>query len=124
MAITTGALKYLAGLITGTGTIFDATNAKLGVGNGTTAFAVGQTDLAGASKLRKGMDAGYPKVAGSAVTFRATFLPAEANFAWNEWGIFNAATGGVMLNRTVETNGSKLSNQTWIQEVTINFTTA
>ena len=46
----------------------------------------------------------------------------EANFAWNEWGIFNAATGGVMLNRVVESNGTKQNNQTWILDISVTFT--
>jgi hypothetical protein len=84
-------------------TTFNNANAALGVGNGTTAFAVGQTDLQGASKLRKGMDATYPSVAGSVITFRSTFQTGEANFAWEEVGIFNSATAatGTMLSRSI-----------------------
>lgn len=124
MAITNAALSYLAGCIVGTGTHFDAANSYVGVGNGVTAFAVGQTDLVGANKYRQKVDAGYPVVAGPKVTFKATFAPAVANFAWEEWGIFNASSGGVMLNRTAESNSTKLSNQTWILEVDVTFVTA
>ena len=123
MAITTAALNFIAGAITGTGTMFNNANARIGVGDGTAAFAAGQTDLVGANKLRKGMDVGYPTVAGPVVTFRSTFAPSEANFAWNEWGVFNASSAGTMLSRLVQTNGTKLPNQTWILEVTITFTT-
>jgi hypothetical protein len=105
----------------GLGTPFNAANTRLGVGNGTTAFAVGQTDLQGASKLRKALDTGYPSVNGNTIALRTTFAQGEANFAWNEWGIFNAATGGVMLNRVVESNGTKQNNQTWILDVSITF---
>ena len=121
MALTTAGIKFLSQAAIGQGTVFNNANARLGVGNGTTAFAIGQTDLQGASKLRKAMDAGYPTVTAPKVTFKSTFAQSEANFAWNEWGIFNAATGGVMLNRVVESNGTKQSNQTWVLEVEITF---
>lgn len=121
MALTTAGINFLSQAAIGQGTPFNATNARIGVGNGTTAFAVGQTDLQGASKLRKGMDSGYPTITAPKVTFKSTFAQSEANFAWNEWGIFNAATGGVMLNRVVESNGTKQSNQTWVLEVEITF---
>ena len=121
MALTTAGINFLSQAAIGQGTPFSAANARLGVGNGSTAFAVGQTDLQGSSKLRKVMDAGYPVVAAPKITFKSTFAPAEANFSWNEWGIFNAASGGVMLNRVVESNGTKQSNQTWILEVDVTF---
>lgn len=121
MALTTAGINFLSQAAIGQGTFFNAANARLGVGNGTTAFAVGQTDLQGTSKLRKAMDAGYPTVAAPVITFKSTFAQSEANFAWTEWGVFNAATGGVMLNRVVESNGTKQSNQTWVLEVAITF---
>lgn len=121
MALTTAGINYLAQAAIGQGIPFSEANARIGVGNGTNAFAVGQTDLMGSSKLRKGMDAGYPVVAAPVITFKSTFAKSEANFAWNEWGVFNAATGGVMLNRVVESNGTKQANQTWVMEVAITF---
>lgn len=121
MALTTAGINYLAQAAIGQGTPFNNVNARIGVGNGTAAFAVGQTDLLGTSKLRKGMDAGYPTINAPVVTFKSTFAKSEANFAWNEWGVFNAASGGVMLNRVVESNGTKQSNQTWVMEVAITF---
>jgi hypothetical protein len=121
MALTTTGINHIANSIVGQATAFNAANARLGVGNGTAAFAASQNDLQGTSKLRKAMDSGYPSVYAPVVTFKSTFKPDEANFAWNEWGIFNAATGGVMLNRVVESNGTKQSNQTWVLEVAITF---
>ena len=121
MALTTAGINFLSQAAIGQGVPFSASNARLGVGNGTTAFATSQTDLQGSSKIRKGMDSGYPIIAPPKVTFKTTFSPNEANFSWNEWGIFNAATGGVMLNRVVESNGTKQSNQTWVLEVEITF---
>ena len=122
MAITTAGINFLSQAAIGQGTVFNASNARLGVGNGTTAFAISQTDLQGSSKFRKGMDAGYPNITAPTVIFKSTFSQSEANFDWREWGIFNAATGGVMLNRVVESNGTKQNNQTWVLEVAITFT--
>lgn len=121
MALTTAGINFLAQAAIGQGTVFSNTNARIGVGNGNAAFAASQTDLVGSSKVRKGMDAGYPTITPPVVTFKSTFAQSEANFAWTEWGIFNAATGGVMLNRVVESNGTKQSNQTWVLEVAITF---
>lgn len=119
MPITTAGINFLAQAALGQGTPFNADNARLGVGNGDGTFTVGQTDLQGDSKIRKAMDVGYPQIVTPAITFKSTFEPEEANFSWNEWGIFNAETGGVMLNRVVESNGTKQNNQTWVLEVTI-----
>lgn len=121
MALTTAGIRYLAQAAIGQGTPFNNANARIGVGNGSNAFAVGQTDLQGASKFRKAMDSGYPTITPPVITFKSTFAQSEANFPWNEWGIFNADTGGVMLNRVVESNGTKQSNQTWVLEVAITF---
>ena len=122
MALTAAGINAISQAIIGQGTFFDTTNARLGVGDGIAAFDASQTDLQGANKIRKAMDAGYPTVEAPVVTFKSTFLPAEANFAWNEWGIFNAASGGAMLNRVIESNGTKQNNQTWVLEVEITFT--
>lgn len=122
MALTTAGINHIAEALVGKGVWFNGANAHIGVGDGTTPFAISQTNLIGSSKLRKGMDPDYPIVAAPTLTFKSTFAKSEANFAWNEWGIFNAATGGVMLNRVVESNGTKQPNQTWIMEVAITFT--
>lgn len=121
MALTNAGLNFMAGAVLGQGTPFNATNAYIGVGDGQAAFSAGQTDLAGTNKFRKGMDDGMPLLNAPSVTFRSTFGADEANFSWHEWGVFNAATGGIMLNRVVESNGTKQGNQTWILEVEITF---
>lgn len=122
MALTTAGINFISQAVLGLGTPFNANNAYLGVGDGTGAFAAAQVDLQGTNKIRKPMDIGYPMIDAPVVTFKSTFRPEEANFDWHEWGVFNAATGGVMLNRVVESNGTKQSNQTWILEVSITFT--
>jgi len=103
----------------GSPTFFDNANAYIGVGNGTTAFEKTQTDLVGANKVRKKVDADYPIRSANAIDFRATYGANDANFDWEEWGVFNASTGGVMLNRKVENLGTKASGSIWVLTVTI-----
>lgn len=129
MAITDAGRNHMVqATIGGAVTAFNNANSYIGVGNSTTAFAAGQTDLqaaAGATnQLRKAMDATYPSGATNVIQFRSTFAVGDANFAWNEWGVFNAASGGTMLNRKVESLGTKTNTQTWQFTVTLTFTTA
>jgi hypothetical protein len=109
-------------------TYFSNARAAIGVGDSTTAAAATQTDLqASSNKLRKAMDATYPShsdgtTSGAAsISFRSTFGTSDANFAWQEWGVFNSATAatGRMLNRKVESNGTKASGSTWTFTVTL-----
>ncbi|TDD11855.1 hypothetical protein [Nonomuraea diastatica] len=108
-------------------TAFDAANARIGVGDGVAAVDPLQTDLQGTNTVRKGMDATYPQhtdgvdATAVVVTFRVTFSTAEANFVWNEWGIFNAASGGRMLNRKVESLGEKTSAASWVFTVQLSL---
>lgn len=96
----------------------------LGVGDSTTAFSAGQTDLqASTNKLRKALDGGYPSLATNVITLAATFATTEANFAWQEWATFNAASAGTMVNRKVESLGTKTSSQSWTLTVTLTLTT-
>lgn len=84
-------------------------NAGLGVGDSSAAFNATQTDLQGAvaptNKIRKAMDAGYPQVSTNTITWQATYLTTEANFVWEERGVFTAvpAGTGAMLSRQVTT---------------------
>lgn len=103
-------------------TYFNNTQAAIGAGDSNTAAAATQTNLQAASnKLRKAMDATYPQhtdatTSGAAsIVFRSTFTTSDANYAWQEWGIFNSATDAVgrMLNRKVESLGTKTSSATW-----------
>jgi hypothetical protein len=106
-------------------TPFNNANSFIGVGDSTTAFAVGQTDLqAATNKLRKAMDATYPTGAANVISWRSTFATTDANWAWQEWGVFNASTAGTMLNRKVESLGTKTNTQTWQFTVTLTFATA
>jgi len=121
MALVTAFRDYLAAkLVGGAAALYDNANAYIGVGNGTTAFSAAHTDLQGASKLRKAMDATYPQAASGVMTFRSTFATGDANFAWEEWGVFNASAAGTMMNRVVQNNGTKASTET--KQVTVTIT--
>jgi len=120
MSLTNAGRDFIAqAIVNDTPTFFDNTNAYLGIGDSTTAFDVTQTDLQSvANKTRKGMDAIYPQRTDNELTFKATFGSDEANYVWNEWGIFNASVGGTMLNRKVESPnlGTKSGGQ-WVLTV-------
>ena len=104
---------FITGNVAGINT-FNSTNAYLGVGSASTAFAATQTDLQeSTNKNRNGMEAGYPTVSNQTMTFRSLWAAASANYGWNEIGVFNAATGGTMLCRDVQDLGDKPSNQAW-----------
>lgn len=112
-------------------TYFNNAQAAIGVGDSTTAASNTQTNLqAATNKLRKAMDATYPQhtdTTGTAssltITLRSTYTTGEANFAWQEWGVFNSATDGVgrMLNRKVESLGTKTSAASWTLTITISL---
>lgn len=122
MALTNAGRDLIArALIGDVYTIFNNANSHIGVGDSTTAFAATQTDLqAPTNKLRKAMEATYPLRAANVLTFRSLFSTSEANFAWNEWAVFNALGAGDMLNRKVETLGTKTSAQSW--QLTVQLT--
>lgn len=126
MALTNTGINSIAQAVINDGTpvLFDAANARIGVGDSAAAFDKTQTDLqATTNNLRKAMDSGYPTRSNNALTFQATFGSTEANFSWNEWGIFNAEADGVMLSRKVENLGTK-NGGTWILTATVTFNTA
>lgn len=93
----------------------------IGVGSSTAdgASIFTQTDLqAATNKYRKVIDAGYPSRAAQTVTVRASFGTGEANFAWNEFGLFWGASGANMFSRKVQSLGTK-SGGTWILTATV-----
>lgn len=126
MALTNAARDLIAQALIGEAfTSFANANARIGVGDSSAAFGASQTDLqASTNKLRKAMEAAYPTRAGNALTFRSIFGTSEGNFAWNEWGVFNAASAGTMLNRIVASLGTKTSAQSWQLTVTVTVVAA
>lgn len=126
MAITnTGAILAAQCLMNDSATFLNSSNAHLGVGDSSTAFAASQTDLQAASnKVRKAMEATYPTRSSGALTFRSLFGTSDANFAWAEWGVFNASTSGTMFSRKVESLGTKTNTQSWQLTATITLAAA
>jgi hypothetical protein len=123
MALTNAGRDLIAADLIGEAvTEFNNANAHIGVGNGTAAFAATQTDLQGASKARKAMEATFPTRAANVLTFRSLFGTGDANFAWEEWAVFNASAAGTMLNRKVESLGTKTSAQSWQITATLTVT--
>ena len=115
-------------------TYYNNGNAKLAVGDSSTAFADTQTNVqAATNKLANAMDATYPLhtdstgTAGSkSIAFRSTFATTDANFQWNEWALINGALGGAntrMLNRAAGANllGTKTSAATWVLTATLSL---
>lgn len=112
-------LTLLAG---GAGTVYSNANAYLGVGDSSTAAAATQTALqAATNKAYQAMDASFPTYGTSQqIVFQSTFASGAANYAWNEFGAFNAAAGGgTMFNRLVSAQGTKTSGQSWTLKLTI-----
>lgn len=125
MALTTAGRNFIAAAIMNSGPpdFFDASNAYLGVGDSTDAFDAADTDLQAASnKDRQPMEATYPQIATNVLTFRSLWGTSEANFAWAEWGLFNADPGGTMLSRKVDALGTKTSAASWQLTATITVT--
>jgi hypothetical protein len=124
MPLTNAGRDHIATNVIGeTVTSFNNASAHIGVGSSPAAFAVTQTQLA-TQLMRRPMDATFPTRTGNTLTFRSTFGTEDANGAWEEWGVFNAATGGTLLNRRVETLGIKPSTQTWQFSVTLTINAA
>jgi len=115
---------FLSALCVSGQTLFSAANAYLCVGDSTTAFAASQTDLqAATNKVRVAITSGFPTYGTSQkATWKASFGSAVANWAWQEFAVANASTGGTILNRKVSVQGTKVAGQTW--DLTLEVTLA
>jgi uncharacterized cupin superfamily protein len=107
----------------GTPTKWDNSNARLGVGDSNTAESATQTGLqAATNKTFKAMDTGYPQRSNQTAEWRATFGSGDANYAWEEYTIVNAADdSGKNLNRKTASKGTKSSGETWTLSISITF---
>jgi hypothetical protein len=107
-------------------TAYTSGSAVIKVGNSTTAAASGDTDILGGSNAESAMDAGFPTVSITTATWKATYTSLVANFAWEEVAVKNAA-GAVsqavrILNRKVQSFGTKASGSTWTMTLTLTIT--
>ncbi len=129
--LTTAGLQRLTNLLIGAGGIaLTNTTARLGVGNSTTAAAVGQTDLqavaGAANRWFQPQDATYPTAVNGVVTLKSTFATGDGNFVWAEWGadigaatvVAGAVVSATLLNRAVQALGTKASGS-WVLTATI-----
>lgn len=98
---------------------YNAANAHIGVGSDATAVLEAQSDLLDPGAVRLSMESGYPQRVGGVMTFRALAGAGVANFAWQEFGIFNAAEDGVMLQRVVRDFGTKAAGQIWALQIQV-----
>src|SRR3990170_3141396 len=107
----------------GTPTKWDNANARLGVGDSNAAEAAAQTGLqAATNKTYKAMDATYPQRTNQTVEWRATFGSGDANYAWEEYTVVNAASDtGKNLNRKTASKGTKASGESWVLSLQITF---
>jgi len=106
-----------------TPTKWDSTNARLGVGDSATAADPTQTGLqAATNKTYIAMDGTYPQRSGQIAKWRSTFASDDANYAWEEYTVVNAATdAGVNLNRKCQAKGTKSVGESWTLELDITF---
>ena len=115
MALNAGMNMIWALVVGATNTIYGTTQAKMAVGNATTAANATQTALQATAggQATVAMVANYPTSKGETAKmyWKGEFATNIANFAWEEWAI----TNGVLLNRKVESLGTK-SGGTWSLE--------
>ncbi len=71
----------------------------MALGSGSTAAAAGDTSLGSQLGSREALDS--DTVSSNTITYTASFEASDATGAVTEAGIFNAASGGTMLCRTV-----------------------
>ena len=137
--LTTAGLIRIVNLITGGGgAAFNHAQSFCGVGDGSTAATVSDVDLAAAAgsthRWFQGTDSSNPSVTGTngVITCNTTYQSGDGNFAWNEWTlgvatgtitatsvIASVGTSPIMLNRKVQSLGTKASGAVWTLQATI-----
>ncbi|WP_433024708.1 hypothetical protein [Actinomycetospora sp. CA-053990] len=120
LLLTAGAGLIWSLVTGGAGTVLNSTNARVCVGDSSTAAAAGQTDLQGTNKFRQ-LVSGAPSLSTNQAVFTATVATGDANFAWNEAGIANASSGATLLNRFVQSFGTKTSASSWTLAITLSL---
>jgi hypothetical protein len=92
----------------------------MALGSGTTAAAAGQTDLVSILGSREALDS--TSASSNTITYVSSFEAGEATGAVTEAGIFNAASSGTMLCRTVFAVVNKAADDTMSVTWTITLT--
>lgn len=115
MALTNAGAIALAANAIGDGSVTNLAsgNAYLGVGDSTTAFSAAHTDLQASTNKLRSLCSSVSRASG-VLTFVTTYSTSQANWAWEEVGVFNAGpTGGTMYGRKVQSLGTKTSASSW-----------
>lgn len=118
-----------SGSAAGSNAIFNSTQSRIGVADGTTAAAAGDTDIqsSGSNKTWQ-VVSGAPSVSTNQIQFAASFGTSSANYAWNNFAVDNCGgssatsstrSGGTMLDHVVSSQGTKASGQTWNPTMTL-----
>ncbi len=129
IAIGNASVANTSGAAAGVYALLNNAQARVGVGDSTTAASAGQTGLQAATNVYYvGMDATYPTQSTNQFVCRATFTGTVANFSWQEFVIDNCngsnstattKSGGSSLDRVVSNQGTKASGQTWQPSMTV-----
>lgn len=131
--VTNAGWTRLMNLLTNQGSTqaYDATHTRIGVGDGTSAVAYGDTDLsaaAGATHRLFNLVGGAGSLGTRTLAWTATFALGDANFAaaWAEFGIDQGTAQGTtvtapLLNHALTTQGIKPSTQVWTATATLTF---
>jgi hypothetical protein len=128
-------ITALLNLLMGTTAIsFGVGNARLGIGDSTTAALATQTGLLAATNhYWQIADTGFPTVLNQTLTVQATVGPNTADYAWNEFVVDNFGSSGstttppnygsgyVALTRLVSAGNTKPSTQTWVCVYALTF---
>ena len=122
MLLTSAVIPLAQAMIGDPYTALSNANAKVGIGDSSTAAAKGQTDLqAGSNKTYLGMDATFPQRTDATLTFKVTAGTTDANYVWNEFLICDGSPGTAWIRFVQQVNGgtAKTSSQTWVLQITV-----
>lgn len=101
-------------LCSASGAEWSNANANLIVGTGSGAADPSDTEVTFTSGVKKTMEATFPTYGTSQkATWKSSYGSGDANQAWNEFGVLNAASSGKLMNRKVSAQGTKTAGQTW-----------
>lgn len=99
---------------------YNNSNARIGVGTGSSAANATQTGLQGASTDFNAMEATYPLTnTTKRIDFKSSWASGDAEFHWQEFTVDNGNSANDNLNRIVSDKGTKTSGETWTAEIRI-----
>ena len=112
------ALMKIAAIATNTSLTLDNLYDDTGGAGAASEISPTETDLAGASKTYKGMEATHPTSTAQKLTCKSSFGSGDANHVWSEWVVKQSASSKC-INRKVSSMGTKASGSTWTLEITV-----